>query len=48
MRNVRTCRITSAHAISASYSGDSNNLGSISSVVEQMILGDEVFKSGFE
>jgi hypothetical protein len=39
---------TSAHVISASYSGDSSNLGSTSSVVEQLILGDAVFKNGFE
>jgi Bacterial Ig-like domain (group 3) len=39
---------TSAHAISASYTGDSNNLGSISSVVEELILGDKIFKDGFE
>jgi uncharacterized delta-60 repeat protein len=39
---------TSAHAISASYSGDGNNLGSVSSIVEQTILGDMIFKSGFE
>ncbi len=37
-----------AHAISAIYSGDANNLGSVSSVLEQRILGDGVFKSGFE
>ena len=36
------------HAISASYSGDANNLGSISSVLQQAVLGDEVFKGGFE
>jgi Bacterial Ig-like domain (group 3) len=39
---------TSTHAISASYSGDAGNLGSISSVLQQSVLGDEVFKSGFE
>ncbi len=39
---------TSSHAISASYSGDANNLGSLSSVLQQSVLGDEVFKSGFE
>jgi uncharacterized delta-60 repeat protein len=39
---------TSAHAVSAIYSGDGNNYGSISSVVEQVILGDEIFKNGFE
>jgi hypothetical protein len=38
----------STHAISASYSGDANNLGSISSVLQQSVLGDEVFKSSFE
>jgi hypothetical protein len=38
----------STHAISASYSGDANNLGSVSSVLQQSVLGDEVFKSGFE
>ncbi len=39
---------TSTHAVSASYSGDANNLGSVSSVLQQSVLGDEVFKSGFE
>jgi hypothetical protein len=39
---------TATHAISASYSGDGNNLGSISTVLQQSVLGDEVFKSGFE
>ncbi len=36
------------HAISASYSGDATNLGSVSSVLQQSVQGDEVFKSGFE
>jgi uncharacterized delta-60 repeat protein len=39
---------TSAHAMSASYSGDSNNLGSVSGVLEQVVLGNEIFKNGFE
>jgi hypothetical protein len=39
---------TTAHAISANYTGDANNLGSISSVVEQLILGNEIFKGSFE
>ena len=39
---------TTPHPVSAYYSGDVNNLGSVSAVIEQMILGDEVFKNGFE
>lgn len=37
-----------AHAISARYAGDASNLVSISDVLEQRVLGDEVFVGGFE
>ncbi len=37
-----------AHAISVRYAGDASNLVSISDVLEQRILGDEVFIGGFE
>ncbi|MEO7015750.1 MAG: Ig-like domain repeat protein [Leifsonia sp.] len=37
-----------AHAINASYSGNTGTLGSTSSVLEQQILGDPIFHNGFE